>query len=95
MSGTNGTVMCNSLAGRWLGAVCVLDDHRGMVAERIFHAWVAWARRGYENSWRIPQSGKPIGRYWSPPFLTSVRFCACVCIDVLVWSSVCNSWDGV
>jgi len=60
---TNGTVMCNSLAGRGLGVVCVLDDHCGMVAERIFHARVAWARRGYENSCRIRQSGKPIGRY--------------------------------
>ena len=61
---TNGTVMCNSLAGRGLGGVCFLDDHCGMVAERIFHVWVAWARRGYENSCRIRQSGKPIGRYW-------------------------------
>ena len=64
VSGTNGTVMCNSLAGRGLGGVCFLDDHCGMVAERIFHVWVAWARRGYENSCRIRQSGKPIGRYW-------------------------------
>jgi len=63
VSDVNGTVMCNSLAGRGLGVVCVLDDHCGMVAERIFHARVAWARRGYENSCRIRQSGKPIGRY--------------------------------
>jgi len=51
-SGTNGTVMCNLLVGRGLGAVCVLDDHGGMAGERIFHAWVTWARRGYENSCR-------------------------------------------